>query len=100
MVRSAGERTGRPPTGALAGDRDSLHGRLICPRRVRRLGDLLAGVLPPGARVLDVGCGDGRLAKRVLERRPDLTLAGIDVLVRARTHVPVARFDGRTIPHG
>jgi SAM-dependent methyltransferase len=33
-------------------------------------------------------------------RRPDVEVAGIDVLVRSHTHVAVAPFDGRDIPHG
>ena len=49
--------------------------------------------------MLDVGCGDGLLAFLILEKRPDLDLRGIDVLVREQTHIPVDRFDGLAIPH-
>lgn len=48
--------------------------------------------------MLDVGCGDGRLARRLQEERPDVSMSGIDVLVRPNTEVPVEAFDGTTIP--
>ena len=78
---------------------ESIHGRYVFRRRVRVLSTHLAGVMPPAASVLDVGCGDGLIAKLIMERRPDVQLQGIDILVRPHTHVPVAPFDGRTIPH-
>ena len=53
---------------------------------------------PRSARVLDVGCGDGRLAAAISVQRPDLVIEGVDVLVRAITHIPVRRFDGVTLP--
>ena len=40
----------------------------------------------------------GRFVHLVLERRPDLTIRGIDPLVRTGTHIPVAAFDGKTLP--
>ena len=52
------------------------------------------------ARVLDVGCGDGALDKLIMARRPDVTIRGIDVLLRDQTHIPVEKFDGSVIPHG
>ncbi|HTM21680.1 MAG TPA: class I SAM-dependent methyltransferase [Kofleriaceae bacterium] len=56
--------------------------------------------LPRGATVLDVGCGTGEWAARLLEHRPDLSLLGIDLdeahLERARArcadHGERARF--------
>jgi SAM-dependent methyltransferase len=69
-------------------------------RRVLVLAERLAGLIPQGAKVLDVGCGDGLLAKLVMEKRPDVTIEGIDVLVRAQTHIPVVGFDGERIPAG
>lgn len=78
---------------------DAVHDRYVFNRRVRVLADHVAGLLPEGARVLDVGCGDGSLAAGLLARRPDLAVEGIDVLVRDRTRIPVRPFDGRSIPH-
>jgi SAM-dependent methyltransferase len=63
------------------------------------LGEHLAGLIPPHARVLDVGCGDGLLARRIMQRRSDIELRGVDVLLRRQTHIPVEAFDGQVIPY-
>jgi SAM-dependent methyltransferase len=76
------------------------HERWVHGRRVRVLSDALAALLPRDARVLDVGCGDGFIDKLVMERRPDLEISGIDVVMRrSETHIPVEPFDGTTIPY-
>ncbi len=68
-------------------------------RRVRVLTRELEPLLPPSARVLDVGCGDGTLDSLLLGARSDLVIEGIDVLVRPDTKIEVRAFDGHTIPH-
>lgn len=75
-----------------------LHGEYVFSRRARVLSARLSELLPPNAHVLDVGCGDGTIARLVMERRPDVTIEGIDVLVRPQTAIPVTEFDGRDIP--
>jgi SAM-dependent methyltransferase len=76
-----------------------VHGRWIYARRVRVLRDHLAASLPAGVTsVLDVGCGDGLVARMLQDARPELRLEGLDVLVRPHTHVRVSPFDGRRIP--
>ena len=77
---------------------DAVHGRYVHTRRVERLGRHLAALMPEGATVLDIGCGDGRLARRIAELRPGIAVRGIDVLVRPETAIPVGAFDGRRIP--
>jgi SAM-dependent methyltransferase len=67
-------------------------------RRSRVLAAGIAGLLPPDARVLDVGCGDGAVAALLLESRPDLSIEGVDVLVRPGTAIPVRPFDGVRLP--
>ncbi len=76
-----------------------LHGGYVHDRRVTVLSRHLAPLLPRGARVLDVGCGDGQLAARLLALRPDLRIEGVDVLVRTDTAIPVRPFDGARIPY-
>ena len=50
------------------------------------------------AKVLDVGCGDGVLAGLMEKFRPDISIQGIDVLIRPQTQIPVTKFDGKEIP--
>jgi SAM-dependent methyltransferase len=75
------------------------HKRLVFSRRVRVLGAAVCDLLPRNAAVLDVGSGDGTIAYLWRERRPDLKVEGIDVLVRPETKIPVRVFDGRVIPY-
>jgi len=74
------------------------HG-MVFSRRVRVLARHLSEMLPRDASVLDVGAGDGMIARLVMDARPDLTIRGVDVLARAESHIPVTLFDGTTIPH-
>jgi len=81
----------------------SLPGKLqrafIYERRLRRLAELLAQTIPKSCRVLDVGSGDGRLAWSLLQRRSDLAIQGVDVMMRPATQIPVKLFDGTTLPY-
>jgi SAM-dependent methyltransferase len=77
----------------------ALHQKLVFGRRVRALASAIARVLPRDVRtVLDVGCGDGRLASLVMLERPDLRVTGLEVHARPATAIPVTEFDGRHIP--
>jgi ubiquinone/menaquinone biosynthesis C-methylase UbiE len=74
------------------------HGKLVYGRRIKVLAHHLAELLPRDASVLDVGSGDGLLARRVMDQRPDVRIEGVDVLARATSHIPVKLFDGVTLP--
>jgi SAM-dependent methyltransferase len=76
-----------------------LHDGYVHTRRIRVLCDAVSGLIDHNSRVLDVGSGDGLFAHELMRRRPDLTVKGIDTLVRKHTHVPVEGFDGEVIPH-
>jgi SAM-dependent methyltransferase len=76
-----------------------LHDRYVFRRRVRVLRQHLVEMIPLNAAVLDVGCGDGLIDKMILEERSDLSLQGIDVSLRPKLHIPVIRFDGKSIPY-
>ena len=76
------------------------HTCFVFGRRVRRLAELLREMIPSGARVLDVGCGDGQVSAQIWRSRPDISVVGIDVLLRPQPHIAVEQFDGTTIPFG
>lgn len=74
------------------------HQALVYGRRVRVLARHVGELLPEAADVLDVGAGDGRIDALLLERRPDLRIRGVDVLIRPQSFIDVLPFDGRTLP--
>jgi len=76
----------------------SIHSR-VHRRRVNVLARHVSSLIPLNASVLDVGCGDGWLAALIARNRPDVRMAGIDVLKRPETRIPVREFDGNTIPY-
>jgi SAM-dependent methyltransferase len=79
---------------------EAIHGRYVHDRRSRVLSDHLAQAVPENGLVLDVGSGDGLLGQLISQIHPDLTIKGIDVLVRPRTHIPTEQYDGKRIPYG
>jgi SAM-dependent methyltransferase len=77
---------------------ERVHEAYIHGRRVRRLSEILSTLIPSGSSLLDVGCGDGKLAQLLIEKRSDLQIEGVDVLAR-KTGVPVKLFDGTHLPY-
>jgi SAM-dependent methyltransferase len=80
-------------------DTGTLHEKFVFARRVRVLSDWFAKLTPRDARILDVGCGDGLISSLVAAKRPDVTVTGVDVLPRERSHIPVMLFDGVRLPY-
>ena len=76
-----------------------LHGRYVHNRRISVLSEWSSNLIPPNASVLDVGSGDGRLARLVANKRPDISIQGIDVRVRTDSAIQVEAFNGMSIPH-
>ena len=74
------------------------HGKIVHDRRVRALAGVIAPLIEPGWTVLDVGCGDGRLAALIRDQVAGIRIEGCDLLVRRDAAIPVRPFDGRRIP--
>jgi SAM-dependent methyltransferase len=75
-----------------------LHDRYVFARRTRVLASNLSEFIPPRARVLDVGCGDG-LIDRMIMKQTGSSIEGIDTLIRPTTEITVRKFDGVTMPY-
>jgi SAM-dependent methyltransferase len=74
------------------------HRALVFGRRTQVLAEALAPLLPQGARVLDVGCGDGTIGALLAQRRTDISIEGVEVISRASCRVPCRAFDGEHLP--
>lgn len=56
-------------------------------------------MISPGARrVLDIGCGDGTIAGLLGQRRPELSIEGVEVIPRSTCQIPCRAFDGSKLP--
>jgi SAM-dependent methyltransferase len=60
---------------------------------------MVARLLPENGRVLDIGSGDGLISKSIQQNRKDVSIEGIDIMVRPKAHIPVRQFDGTHVPH-
>jgi SAM-dependent methyltransferase len=78
---------------------ESIHGRYVHKRRTLVLSDWCSRIIPSNSKVLDVGCGDGRLARLIAEKRSDISIRGIDVFQRKDAAMPTQTFDGESIPY-
>ena len=74
------------------------HHAAVHPRRTRVLAEMLAQQIPPGASVLDIGCGDGAIASLIAQLRPDISIQGVEFLVRPGCKITCHSFDGVTLP--
>lgn len=76
------------------------HARSIMGRRIKVLASEFANQLPTDESLqgLDVGCGSGEVATLIMEKRPNVKLYGVDVLVREDALIKVTGFDGLHLP--
>jgi SAM-dependent methyltransferase len=59
---------------------------------------MLAAQLPRNASVLDIGCGDGTVGSLIAQLRPDISIRGVEFLVRPECKMECTVFDGATLP--
>jgi SAM-dependent methyltransferase len=74
------------------------HHAFVFQRRTRVLAEMLAGQIPQGASVLDIGCGDGTIASLIAQIRPDVSIQGVEFLVRPGCKIECHAFDGSRLP--
>jgi len=77
---------------------ETVHESFAKSRRVRVLSGHYADLLPAGSTILDVGTGDGEIARLVMNERTDLAIEGVEYLVRPDCAIPVTAFNGRELP--
>jgi len=75
------------------------HHAFVFERRARVLAEALAAQIPRGAAVLDVGCGDGTIASLIAQLRPDISICGVEFMVRPGCKIECRAFDGATLPY-
>lgn len=75
-----------------------LHARAVYGRRIESLAEKLAAMLSPGVRLLDIGCGDGKLAALLRHAMPGIEIEGVDVHPREQCSIPCRLFDGYKLP--
>jgi SAM-dependent methyltransferase len=76
----------------------ALHHRAIHLPRVERVTRSLAAQVGRAGSLLDIGCGDGSVAAGIGAAVGATRLAGVDVLVRPETAIPVTPYDGEHLP--
>jgi SAM-dependent methyltransferase len=75
-----------------------MHGKLVHQRRVAVLVERVKAMLPASSTLLDVGCGDGTIAKHLSQTVPGLTVTGVEYAPRGNCAIPCAGFDGVHLP--
>jgi SAM-dependent methyltransferase len=78
---------------------ERIHSDYVHNRRTNVLSDAFAGLMPQNGCVLDVGCGDGLVSRKIQDKRPDVAFEGVDVLIRPKVYIPVRHFDGVHLPY-
>jgi len=75
-----------------------IHDKFVYSRRMDMLSDIASMNLDDGEKILDIGCGDGKIDKLLMQKK-DVDISGVDVLVREKTYIPVQKYDGKVLPY-
>jgi SAM-dependent methyltransferase len=73
------------------------HHRVHVPR-VERVSRALADQIGTASSLLDIGCGDGTVARGIGARVGATRIAGVDIKVRPYVAIEVAHYDGTHLP--
>ena len=76
-----------------------IHRKFISGPRIEVLSDEIAPLIPDGSAVLDVGCGNGELGKRITEKNPSLSIKGVEILERGTPAIARLGYDGTKLPY-
>lgn len=87
-----------PLTDRLRGALFSAHHRRVHVPRVDRVARALAAQIGHARSLLDVGCGDGTVARQIGDAVGAERVAGVDVKVRPQVAVEVTAYDGLHLP--
>src|SRR5258706_206179 len=76
----------------------SWHRAFVFERRAPVLAEMLAAQIPQRASVLDIGCGDGSIGSLIAQLRPDISIQGVEFMVRPGCKIACRAFDGNSLP--
>ena len=76
----------------------SAHHHLAHVPRVERVARALAAQIGQAASLLDIGCGDGTVARDIASRVGAGRVAGVDIKVRPKVAIDVTAYDGLHLP--
>jgi len=76
----------------------SIHEKVVFQRRIAVLAEELGAMLAPGTRLLDIGCGDGKLSALLRQNVAGLKVEGVEVHARDACAIPCRYFDGSHLP--
>jgi SAM-dependent methyltransferase len=76
----------------------ALHHRAIHVPRVERVARAIAAQIGRASSILDVGAGDGTVARAIAAAVGATRVAGVDIKVRPEAAIPVTPYDGERLP--
>jgi SAM-dependent methyltransferase len=76
----------------------AIHNKLVFSRRAEKLTRALDSLIPDSGRILDVGCGNGVIPRKLQQLSPGRDFAGVEVVERETCMIPCRMYDGKTIP--
>ena len=66
----------------------NIHEKVVFQRRIAVLAEKLGAMLAPGTRLLDIGCGDGKLSALLRQNVAGLKVEGVEVHARDACAIP------------